>query len=216
MSDDPASLLTKTQRRRIETDFADVEGAKRRRDQQAIRERIAAGLSDFEYLASYDEDQLAAALEDYDDEELRDVLGDLRIVGARIRSLRDLDGDAVVERARERTDDEPLALETRAERAAAVEASLREEIGPTSWQRRAEALYQVAVFLFVPVVVLSVVAPDLSNGPLGGIPALFSGTALVAGLAITTARGIKHRLVPAARAVWEDPRAAVDDLVGRL
>ena len=45
MSDKPAALLTKTQRDRVDNDFQSVDGAKRRRDQQRIRRRVAAGVA---------------------------------------------------------------------------------------------------------------------------------------------------------------------------
>lgn len=216
MSDKPASLLTKTQRQRLETEFADVEGAKRRRDQQAIRERIAAGLTDFEYLASYDEQQLAAALDDLDDQELLDVLADVTVVAERVRTLRDVDRDAVVERARERPTEGSLDLRTRAEREAAVAEELGDELGPTPWQRRAERFFQAALFFLVPAAALGFLAPDLASGPVGGIPAFFGLVSLLVGFVIVSVRGVKHDLVPAARALLSDPGGTVAGLWERI
>src|SRR5699024_4629868 len=53
MAGNSASLLTKTQRNRIRNDFADLDEAKKHRDQQRIRERVRSGLLDFELLSEY-------------------------------------------------------------------------------------------------------------------------------------------------------------------
>jgi hypothetical protein len=47
MAGKSASLLTKTQRRRLHNDFEDVDEDAKRRDQQLIRERLRAGILDF-------------------------------------------------------------------------------------------------------------------------------------------------------------------------
>jgi hypothetical protein len=52
MTGRPASLLTKTQRRRIRDEFEELNEQQRRRDQRQIRERIRAGAFDFEPLAA--------------------------------------------------------------------------------------------------------------------------------------------------------------------
>ena len=65
MSRKSASLLTKTQRRRIREDFAGLEEAKVRRDQQRIRERLESGILDFELLADYPDRQFELAFDEW-------------------------------------------------------------------------------------------------------------------------------------------------------
>jgi len=67
MSADTASLLTKTQRRRIANGFDDLDDDARSRDERRIRERFAAGLHDLSRLRDYPDEQLALAVEDFDE-----------------------------------------------------------------------------------------------------------------------------------------------------
>ncbi|MFC7078253.1 hypothetical protein [Haloarcula halophila] len=124
MSDEPASLLTKNQRERVADGFESVQGAKRRRDRQRVRRRVAAGVEDFGYLLDYPDDQLAAAFDDRDDEAVERALAEMRIVSERIRLVHGLDQEDVVAQARERlreTDTDERTLET-------VELWTREEV----------------------------------------------------------------------------------------
>lgn len=206
MSEKPASLLTKTQRQRLADDFADVEGAKRRRDQRAIRRRVAAGLDDFEHLAEYPDDQLELALEEFDDEEVATTVARLYVVAERIRALRGIDAGAAIERAQSmEAGGEAVDLRTREQHREAIEASLAEELGPTPWKRRADALLKVGGFLLFPALALGIVRPDLADGPVGGIPGLVGAIAVLVGLAIVLVHALKNDVVPAARALAADP-----------
>lgn len=97
-----ASLLTKTQRRRVREGFADVDDAKRRRDQQRIRDRVQSGLADFRLLDDYPDDQLAGALEDADEADLVESLAAAHLTLERARTLQGVDRERVVRTARER------------------------------------------------------------------------------------------------------------------
>ncbi|MFC6973582.1 ABC transporter permease [Halomicroarcula sp. GCM10025709] len=100
--DKPASLLTKTQRSRIREAFAEQDEHQRRRDQRQIRERVRAGVTDFEVLADYPDRQFELAFDDLDEEALTAALADARLVTERLRSLHGVDRQAVVDRASDR------------------------------------------------------------------------------------------------------------------
>ena len=219
MSDRPASLLTKTQRQRLDNEFEDVEGAKRRRDRQRIRERVAAGLGDVEYLVEYPDDQLELAVEDVDDEQLVRRLADLHLLGERLRVLRDVDGDAVVETARERAEtaeaDVPSLDRAELQRrdAAAATAGGQQQ---SPWRRRGELLLTGGLLLLLPALALGVVAPDLASGPVGGIPALFGATGLLFGAVLVAIYRTKHDVLPALGAFLADPAGSVRRLWARI
>lgn len=231
-----ASLLTKTQRSRIQEGFADVDENKRRRDEQQIRERVRAGLLDFRVLAGYPDRQLDLATDDLSDEELRATLADATLFVERVRELRDVDRDEVVVRARGRagrlaegTGDAPtldrLDLRTAAEIRNEAESSMRERFEPGRWDRRADALLRVAAGSAV-VFVLSLVAEQLTAPDLLGTNALVAlvyglslfaaAAALAAVFLIKFAQTCKHTLVPAVRALRRDPVGAVERLLDRL
>lgn len=103
MSRRSASLLTKTQRRRLRNDFEDLDETKRRRDQQRIRDRLRAGTLDFQLLAAVPDEQLELAFDDAD-EELRDALADAYLTIERIRELQQYDREDLIENARSRAE----------------------------------------------------------------------------------------------------------------
>lgn len=224
VTDKPASLLTKTQRRRLENEFEDVDGAKRRRDRQRIRQRVAAGLDDFEHVVTYPDGQLELAVDEFDDDELRVRLADLTLVAERVRVLRDVERDAVVETARERAraadvDDgvfDRMALRTSDERRAAIASSLADEVGPSPWKRRADLLLKIGLLFLLPAVGLGILAPELADGPVGGIPGLFGAVSLLAGLAIVGVHGVKNDLLPAIRAFVADPDGSIRSIWNRI
>lgn len=76
MAGKSASLLTKTQRNRIQDDFDELTEEKQRRDQQRIRERIKSGLFDFQLLADYPDQQFELAFNDTSGDELQAALID--------------------------------------------------------------------------------------------------------------------------------------------
>lgn len=168
MSSDSSALLTKTQRKRIRDQFAELNGEQTRRDRQRIRERIAAGTMDFSLLVNYPDDQFQLAFDDYSDEELLDALADSRLVLERIRENRGLDRNHVVERARKRTLTEAevtadvttlsrLQFETPAERRRRMVDELQEQLGPSPWDQRASRLLQLAgcaLLPFFPIMIL--------------------------------------------------------------
>lgn len=225
MADKPASLLTGTQRRRVRDDFADVDGAKRRRDQQKIRSRVAAGASDFRLLADYPDRQLELAFEDVSDEELTRTLADARLTLERVRTLNGIEREAVVEAANERKRElsrdsteslREVDLRTEGERRREAEAAVAERIRPGRWKRLADALLRFALLLLVPASVLAVVAPDVADGPVGGVPGVVGGTALFVALGIVGVRTVKYDVAPAVRRLTSDPRGVLSDAWNRL
>ncbi|KZN22473.1 hypothetical protein A4G99_19900 [Haladaptatus sp. R4] len=147
-----ASLLTKTQRRRIRNQFADLDEEKRRRDQRRVRERIESGVLDFQLLADYPDEQLSMAVDSTDDEELQDALADAYLTVERLRELRGIDREELISTARTcseevtadgtHTDVESLhrldlRTETETERETAAEVSDRLQMD--RWVKRANA-----------------------------------------------------------------------------
>jgi hypothetical protein len=228
VSDEPASLLTKTQRERIADGFQSVEGAKRRRDRQRIRRRVAAGIGDFEYLVEYPDEQLAAAFDDRDDEAVERALAEMRIVGERIRLVHDLDREAVVARAQDRlreTDADEGTLEavelwTREEVERTVAAELAAEHEPSAWKRRSELALKIGTVLALPGVLLVPVpfgaVPPAIDGAVVFVALVFGGPALAFGLSVLLARSLKYDLVPALRGFVDDPGGTVRAIWNRL
>jgi hypothetical protein len=228
MSDEPPSLLTKTQRKRIADGFRSVEGAKRRRDRQRVRQRVAAGIEDFGYLVDYPDEQLEAAFDDHDDEAVERALAEMRIVSERVRLVHDLDRDDLVVQARERlretdADERTLGaveLWTREEVETAVAADLRAEHEPSVWKLRSELALKLGSALVLPGVLLIPIpfgaVPPAVDGALAFIALAFGGPTLAFGLSILLARGVKYDLVPALREFADDPTGTVQSLWSRL
>ena len=225
MSDEPASLLTGTQRRRVLDDFDDVAPAKRRRDQRKIRSRVAAGMADFRLLAGYPDRQFELAFEDVPETELTRALADAHIMVERVRTLRGIEREAVLEAAKERKRElrgestESLGrteFRTRRERRREAERAVADQMRPNRWKRLADALLKVALVLLVPASALAVVAPDVADGLAGGVPGLIGATALAAALGIVGVRMVKYDVLPAVRKFASDPRGLASDVWDRF
>ncbi|ELZ90133.1 hypothetical protein C440_17051 [Haloferax mucosum ATCC BAA-1512] len=213
MSDTVSALLTRTQRARIQSDFEDVEPAKRRRDQKKIRSRVAAGVADFELLATYPDRQYELAFDEQSNEALTADLADAYLTIERIRILNDIDRDDVITTAREHrrsaVDDGPdslddVRLRTRAERRRRIETELEAEYRPSRWKRLSDTLLKVGLALVAFVSVLAVVAPDFTNG-FGSLPGIVGAGILFGGLAIVGVRAVKYDVLPAFRRILSDP-----------
>ena len=228
MSDKPASLLTKSQRERVAEGFRSLDGAKRRRDRQRVRERVAAGVDDFGHLVEYPDDQLETAFDDHDDDEVERALADVRLVNGRIRLLRGIGRDAVVTRVRDRlrtveADERTLSavdLRTREEVTREVRAELEAEYEPDGWKRRSDLALKLGTLLALPEVLLVPVpfgtVPPAVDGAVVFVALVFGGPALAFVLAVVAARTIKHDLVPALRSIADDPVGAVRRAWNRL
>lgn len=219
MPADSASLLTKTQRRRIDDGFEDLDDDARSRDERRIRERFAAGLGDLSRLVDYPDDQLALAVDDIDDETLVTVLADGRVLFDRVAEVRGLDRERVVARADARataaaespTDTASLArldFETETERR---ERFAREHDDTSMWNRRANRLLQFAAWLFLPAVLLWI--PDAFLGVetlsrfnlVWALPAIAGVFPAFAGLSIKLLESLKYGVLPTARRLIDEP-----------
>jgi hypothetical protein len=221
MSDKPAALLTKTQRNRMENGFQSVDGAKRRRDRQRIRRRVAAGVDDFAHLVEYPDDQLEAAFDSYDDEHLVRALADMRVVSERVRLLHGIERDAVLRRARTRTRTAErgertvsnLEFRTDQETRSAVRAELEAEYAPDDWKRRSELALKIGSLLALPGVSLIPVpygvVPLAIDGALVFVALFFGGPLLAFGLGILLLRSIRDQITPGLRAFGADPIGTV-------
>lgn len=169
MSRKSASLLTKTQRRRLRNDFEDLDESKTRRDQQRIRDRLRAGTHDFRLLADLPDDQLELAFDDDADEDLRAALSDAYLTVERVRELRQFDRDDLIADARTRAEErlgeragdgddlhslEDLDLRTEAEIRAEAETETERRLTGDRWTRYANAAMSVGAFGFVLSAVL--------------------------------------------------------------
>ncbi len=155
MAGKSASLLTKTQRRRLQNEFEDLDEDAQRRDQQLIRERIRAGVLDFQLLADYPDRQLELAFEDVSETELRAALADTYLAAERIRDLHRYDRDQLLTDARTRAKEVSgeardvsslarLDLHTGAE----VRRQAEERLGTSRWETRATGLMKLAPVVF--------------------------------------------------------------------
>lgn len=208
MTDRPSSLLTPTQRNRLGRGFDDVGTAKRRRDQQRIRQRLAAGLEDYELLADFPDRQFELAFKNEDEDTIRRGLADAHRTLERIRIVNGLDRDEIVESARDREQDRvaesALVLRTRTDWRREFEDEIAAEYQPTRWKRLSDVLLKIGLVLLVFVSFLAVVAPEFTNG-VGSLPGIVGAGVLTMGLLIVAVRSVKYDIVPAVRAFRKDP-----------
>lgn len=240
MSDDdsdtakPASLLTKTQRSRICAAFAEQDKHQRRRDQQQIRERIWAGVTDFDLLTDYPDRQFELAFDDLDDEEMTATLADVWLVTERLRALRGIERKAVIECASKRssalsseTEGESIdnvelvpAATYRQQGRAAAEAEHRDR-----WDERVDSLLKTAAVAALPLLVgwfADTVTEQnlLATRAEVGIAMAFSALVVLVVAAsvflIKGAQALKHDIIPATRRFREDPTAIVSNMTAAL
>ncbi|UPM42307.1 hypothetical protein [Halocatena salina] len=212
MTDRSSSLLTPAQRDRLGRNFDDVDAAKRRRDQQRIRQRLNAGIEDYELLAELPDRQFELAFKDRQEDHIRRGLADAYRTLERIRTVHELDRDKILqlarERDRDRTDDSALTLRTRADWRCEFEDEIASQYQPTRWKRLSDVLLKIGLALLIFVSFLAVIAPDFTNG-LGSIPGIVGAGVLAVGLLIVGLRSVKYDVVPMVRALYEDPRRSL-------
>ena len=229
MSSDSAALLTKTQRRRIRNRFVELDSEKTRRDQQRIRQRIAAGTEDFSLLVNYPDEQFRMAFDDYSDEELLDALADSNLVLERIRETRDIDQEHVIRRTRDRAlnDVEETAdvatlgrldFETASERRRRLVEELQSQLGPSPWGHRANRLLRLAGCALLPVFFMGISDKILGTALLDTYNALFGSLMIIgsvtvsAALAIKLAQMLKYDIIPATYTLATEPETVVSTL----
>ena len=234
MAGKSASLLTKTQRNRIQNDFAELDEQKKHRDQQRIRERVRSGLLDFQLLTDYPDHQLALMFDDVPDNELRAALADTIVLIERLREQSGIEREELIEEVRVHieghsgtTDDtrtlEQIDLRTAAEIRRQTEDDLAEQFETGRWDKRANALMKLGVSVFIPIV-LGIVIPSvtpisLSHPALTLIFVLFSFILFVSAICwvlITTAQSLKHNILPFIVKLAKDPGAAMRGVFAKL
>jgi hypothetical protein len=193
MGERSASLLTKTQRQRLRTEFESVDADAKQRDQQLIRQRLHAGLLDFRLLATYPDSQYDLALNDVSEEELRLALADTYLAVERLRALHQYDQDQLILDARSRAetvaaeaDDvgslDRLALRTETE----VRQQTAERLGVSRWVRRARTGIVLGVaggcVLGGIFVLMKILGGIMSESLALLLVAVAAGTVLLAGL----------------------------------
>lgn len=224
MSESGPSLLTQTQRERIRSEFADVEAAKRRRDQQKIRTRIDAGLDDFELLAEYPTEQLEMAVAERSKANLQARLADAYLTLERIREVHGIDRDAMIETAQEHKqsipDDTMSMLGEQTFRTSQdwhqhTEAAIADQYRPSRWKRLSDAFLKLGFALILAVSLLAVVVPNFTQGP-GSIIGIAGAVFLFCGLSILSVRGVKDDLFPIIRKFRTDPSATLQTIWNRF
>jgi len=230
----PASLLTKTQRSRICAAFAEQDEHQRRRDQQQIRERIRAGVTDFDLLADYPDRQFDLAFDDLDDEEMIATLADVWLVTERLRALRGIERKAVIECASERASALSSELEGesidnvelvpaatyRQQGRAAAEAEQRNR-----WGERVDSLLKTAAVAALPLLVgwfadtvteQNLLATRAEVGIAMALSALVVIIVAASVFLIKGAQALKHDIIPAAKRFRQDPTAIVSNIATAL
>ncbi len=235
MAGKSASLLTQTQRTRIQNDFDDLTEDETRRDQQRIRDRLRSGILDFHLLADYPDRQFTVAFDDVPDDELRPALADSYIVIERIRELHGYDRDALIKEARIRTNDasettagvsslDRLDLQTAAEIRRQTEADVEERFEAGRWDIRARRLGKLGALAFLPIALYllyavlpmpSLPASSLMGRLIGPLWILgfggFFGWAL-----IMTAKAVKYELLPTVEKLVNHPDKVVREVFEKL
>jgi hypothetical protein len=227
MAGKSASLLTKTQRNRIQDDFSDLDEQKKHRDQQRIRERVRSGLLDFQLLTDYPDHQLALMFDDVPDDEVRAALADTTILIERLREQSEIEREELVEEVRthiERrsnpTEDtrtlEQINLRTAAEIRRQTEDELAEQFGPGRWDRRANGLMKLGVSAFILLVLGNLLYPMARDGVIQSILGQLNGVAIlilivsaVGWILINTAQWLKYSILPFFVDLSDDPKAAM-------
>ena len=233
MTGDAAALLTKTQRRRIREDFAELDESKTRRDQQRIRERIETGVRDFSILVNYPDEQLQMAVENCSDEELADALAGGHLVLERIREGRQIGRDDVIKRLRDRARSEAgttrdvatlnrLEFETMVEQRHRLVSELQARLGPSKWGRRANRLLRFAGCVFLPVFVFWILDKTtgltlLRDYPVVWVPLVWLGVPLIASaIAIKLLQTLKYDILPVCRQLSIDPVGVLSRIYNQL
>lgn len=230
MPTDSASLLTKTQRRRIGDGFEDLDDDARSRDERRIRERFAAGLGDLSRLVDYPDDQLALAIEDIDDDTLVTALADGRVLLDRIAEVRGLDCERVVARGDARATaaaESPTDTASLARLDFETETELRDrfarEYDNTSvWDRRANRFLQLAAWLFLPAIMLWI--PDALFGMetlsqftiVWALPAIVGVIPAFGGLFVKLLKSLKYGILPGVRRLVREPERVTASVRGQL
>jgi hypothetical protein len=234
MAGKSASLLTKTQRNRIQDDFRDLDEAKKHRDQQRIRERVRSGILDFQLLADYPDRQLALMFDDVPNDELRAALADTTIVIERLREQSGIDRKELIEEVRARIEGcsdpiedtrtlEQIDLRTAAEIRQQTEDELAEQFEPGRWDRRANGLMKLGVSAFILVAFIILIEMAVVgnmtqitvNLPLWGLLFLLFVSA-VGWLLINTAQLLKYNILPFLVKLVRNPEAAVRGVFTKL
>jgi hypothetical protein len=239
MAGKSASLLTKTQRNRIQNDFADLDEEQKHRDQQRIRERVRSGLLDFQLLADYPDRQFALMFDDVPDDELQAALADTTIVIERLREQSAIDRADVIEDVRAQiegysdvTEDtrtlEGIDLRTAAEIRQQTEDDLVEQFGPGRWDKRANGLMKLGVSAFILVIVLAFIGHANQTTlylPGWGLDFLLFGVSVgwflligsaVGWLLINTAQSLKYNILPFLVKLANNPKAAMRGVFTKL
>jgi uncharacterized membrane protein YccC len=234
MAGKSASLLTKTQRNRIQDDFAELDEQKKHRDQQRIRERVRSGLLDFQLLVDYPDHQLALMFDDVPDDELRAALADITILIERLREQSETEREELVKEVRahiegygEATEDtrtlERIDLRTAAEIQQQTEDDLAEQFESGRWDRRANGLMKLGVSVFIPIV-LGIVIPSATQISLSHpawtliflVLSFILFASAVCWLLITTAQSLKYNILPFLVKLTNDPKTAMRGVFTKL
>lgn len=228
-----ASLLTKTQRNRIQNDFAELDEQKTHRDQQRIRKRVRSGLLDFQHLTDYPDRQLTLMFDDVPDDELRAALADVTILVERLREQSGIEREEVIEEVRDHVERcetteamrtlEQIDLRTAAEIRRQTEDDLAEQFETGLWDKRANALAKLGVSAFVPIVlgmvVPSVTQISLSHPAFTLVFIALSAIVLVSAVGwilITTAQLLKYEVLPFFAKLSKNPGAAMREVFAKL
>lgn len=234
MAGKSASLLTKTQRQRIQDDFSDLAEEKKHRDQQRIRKRVRSGLRDFQLLADYPDRQFRLMFDDVSDEELRAALADTTIVVERLREQSEIEHEELIEQARTRIERcstpaedtrtlEQIDLRTAAEIRRQTENELAEQFGPGRWDKRANGLMKLGVSAFSLYVLAILVNRPIDSGMVESILRTVASIVLVllfvsavGWILINTAQSLKYSILPFLIELSDDPKAAMQGAFTKL
>ncbi|RJT07438.1 hypothetical protein [Halococcus sp. IIIV-5B] len=234
MAGKSASLLTKTQRNRIQNDFAELDEAKKHRDKQRIRERIKSGFLDFQLLADYPDHQLALMFEDVPDDELRAALADTTILVERLREQSNIEREELIKEVRANVESYSnstsdtrtlgrIDLRTRGEIRRQAENELTERFEPGRWDKRSNSLMRLGIGASILVIVGNLLYPTESTGlvqpilrPLLSAAVLILLISAIGWILIKGAQALKYSVLPFLAALSNDPKRAMRGTLTKL
>lgn len=227
MAGKSASLLTKTQRKRIRDEFDDLDEEKQHRDQQRVRKRVRSGLLDFQLLADYPDRQFALMFDDVSEDKLQAALADTTIVVERLCELYDIDREELIEELRAHVEGdsdasedtetlERIDLRTAAEIRRQTKDELAERFEPGRWDKRANGLMKLGVSTFILIVIIQLIDIFVASNlvrttlslPSWGLTFLLFGSA-VGWILINTAQSLKYNILPFLVELANNPKVAM-------
>jgi len=178
---------------------------------------------DFRHLTDYPDDELRAAFEAAEDDDVITTLADARLFTERVRLLHGITGDQLADRVRarrDRIDGDPQSLSRVDPGRDVTDQRGDDETAANVWDRRSETALKLGATLSLPGVSLIPVpfgvVPPAVDGVLAFVALAFGGPLIAFGLLVLLAQTLKYDLLPAVRAFSAAPRETLEGVWNRF